>query len=178
MPDHMKQRLTDLIGELQPCDADVRWVRTGSMHATLKFLGDVEPAAVGTIDESLRKVAAAAAPTNSRLRNLGSFPHLRRPRVLWIGLQTDERLTALQEAVEEALATLGFGPEERRYHPHITLGRVRGSRGSASLREAIETRDDVDLGTIRIDSMTLFESRLGRGGARYTALGKYTLSGH
>ncbi len=147
------------------------------MHLTLKFLGDVEPREVGAIDEGLSKVAGVAAPTSGRLRNLGSFPHLRRPRVLWIGLQSDNRLTELQRAVDEALDTLGFAPERRRYHAHITLGRVRGGRELAALREAIETRADIDLGKVPIDSIALFESQLGRGGARYTALSKYALGG-
>ena len=145
------------------------------MHLTLKFLGDVEPREVGAIDEGLRRVAVAAAPTSGRLRDLGSFPHLRRPRVLWIGLQSDERLTDLQRAVEEALSALGFAPEKRRYHAHITLGRVRGSRELAALREAVETRADLDLGKVKINSIKLFESQLGRGGARYTALSEYVL---
>ncbi len=147
------------------------------MHLTLKFLGDVEPRDVGAIDEGLHRVAGAAAPTSGRLRNIGSFPHLRRPRVLWIGLQSDGQLTDLQRAVEEALDTLGFAPEKRRYHAHITLGRVRGSRGLAPLREAVESRADIDLGKVKIDSIKLIESQLGRGGARYTVLSKYVLGG-
>lgn len=146
------------------------------MHVTLKFLGAVEPREVVAIDAALSRSAGAAAPTRGRLRNVGSFPHLRRPRVLWVGLETgDESLLRLHSSLEAGFAEIGFRPEKRRFDPHVTIGRVRGNRGLRELQEAVESRADLDLGWVKIDAVTLFESELRRTGAVYTALGKYEL---
>lgn len=176
LPDHVKEQLVALVDELRACRADVRWVHTASMHVTLKFLGTVEPREIESIDAALRRVAGAAAPTRGRLRSVGSFPHLRRPRVVWIGLETsDDTFTRLHGSLESALAEIGFRPEKRGFHPHVTLGRVRSSRGLDALREAVASRRELELGAVKIDAITLFESDLRRTGAVYTALGAYPL---
>ena len=176
LSDHVKEQLTAIVNELRACRADVRWVHTASMHVTLKFLGTVEPREVGAIDAALSRSAGAAAPTRGRLRNVGSFPHLRRPRVLWVGLETaDERLPKLHSSLEDAFVALGFRSEKRRFDPHVTIGRVRGNRGLRELQRAVETVADLDLGWVKIDAVTLFESELRRTGAVYTALGRYEL---
>ena len=178
LPDHSKDQLANVVAELRTCDADVRWVHPTSMHLTLKFLGNVEPQEVGAIDESLGKAASAAAPTLGRLRGLGSFPHLRRPRVIWIGLESaDEQLVSLQAAVDESCGQLGFAREKRRFHAHVTLGRVRSNRGVKQLASEVESRADLDLGEVPVEAITLFESRLGSKGSRYTPLGVYRLRG-
>lgn len=176
LPDHAKEQLAETVAGLRACGADVRWVHKASMHVTLKFLGAVEPREVGAIDAALSRSAGAAAPTRGRLRNVGSFPHLRRPRVLWVGLETaDERLPKLHSSLEDAFVALGFRSEKRRFDPHVTIGRVRSNRGLRKLQRAVETVADLDLGWVKIDAVTLFESELRRTGAVYTALGRYEL---
>ena len=176
LPDSVKERLGDIVAELSACGADVRWVQADSMHLTLKFLGNVEPRELAAIDEVLSRVAGTAQPTRGRLRNLGSFPHLRRPRVLWIGVETgDAALSALHAELDAGLAEIGFAKEKRGFHPHITLGRVRGGSGLPALREAVEARAEVEAGEFVIDRLTLVESGLRRTGARYTRLGVYKI---
>lgn len=141
------------------------------MHLTLKFLGNVEPRELAAIDGVLSRVAGTAQSTHGRLRNLGSFPHLRRPRVLWIGVETgDAALSALHAELDAGLAEIGFAKEKRGSHPHITLGRVRGGRGLPVLREAVEARSGIEAGSFAIDRLTLFESELRRTGAHHTAI--------
>lgn len=178
LPDHVKERLAELVAELRACRADVRWVKSEAMHLTLKFLGNVDARELGDIGAALEQVAGAAQPTRGQLHDIGSFPHLSRPRVLWVGVQTSgNALAELHAALEGALAGLGFEPERRRFHPHVTLGRVRGTKGLRALREAVEKRQDFDAGEFPIDAIRLFESELGKGGARHTVLGTYGLGG-
>jgi 2'-5' RNA ligase len=178
LPERLREQLEALRGELRRCDADVRWVAPSSMHLTLKFLGEIQPRDLSDIDEVLRKIAASASPTRARLRGMGSFPHLRRPRVIWIGIEpADDRLAALHSSLDAALQEIGFPGEKRGFRPHLTLGRVRSSRGRSSLIEAVETNATVDLGYLPIDEVTLFESDLMPQGAIYTALGRYRLRG-
>jgi len=176
LPDHAKEQLASLVAELRACRADVRWVSADAMHLTLKFLGNVDARELGGIDEALQRVAGAARPTRGRLRDIGSFPHMSRPRVLWAGVQTaGSALVDLATDLDEAMNAVGFTRERRPFHPHVTLGRVRGTRGLNALRRAVQEHEGFDAGEIPIDEVTLFESELGRGGARYTALGVHRL---
>ncbi len=165
-----------MVAELSVSEADVRWTRAMSMHVTLKFLGDVDARDLEAVDAALSRVAGAAQPTRCRLRDVGSFPHLRRPRVLWIGVQTEDKtLSRLHEMLETELGAIGFPREGRRFRPHVTLGRVRGSRGLSDLRSVIERHRDFDAGKLDIEEVTLFESELDPRGARYHSLGVYPL---
>lgn len=178
MPDAVKERLARVIAELRSHRADVRWVDADALHVTLKFLGSVEAREVGGVDRALERISGAAPPTRGRLRDLGSFPHMSRPRVLWAGVQAaDDALADLQGAVDAACHEIGFPRERRRFHPHVTIGRVRSQKGIGALLHAIEAHDELDAGELPIDAITLFESRLGRGGARYRKLGAYRLRG-
>ena len=176
MPDHVKERLARVIAELGACRADVRWSHADSMHLTLKFLGNVDVRDLVAVDEALIRVAGAAQSARGRLCDIGSFPHISRPRVLWAGLQTDgDGLANLYAATEAELSELGFPREKRRFHAHVTIGRVRGNRGLEALREADGRQTGFGSGPFAIDSFTLFESELRRRGARHTALARYRL---
>ena len=176
LPDALKDRLAELLKELRGCGAKVRWVDPASLHLTLKFLGQVKPDELGSIDQALGRVASAAAPTWGELRGVGSFPHLRRPRVIWVGLEpVDDHLGRLQVGVEEELAPLGFALEKRRFHAHITVGRLKGQGGVRVLAEMVEAKEAEEYGRLEIGELTLYESRLSPRGARYTTLGTYRL---
>lgn len=163
--------------ELSATRADVRWIDAASMHLTLKFLGHVDARDVGAVDAAVSRVAGAARPTRGRLCDLGSFPHLRRPRVLFAGVQPqDEALASLHEALQSELESIGFPRDARRFHPHVTLGRVRSNRRLAELVAAFEERRHFDAGIFSIDALTLFESELRRSGALHHALGIYRLA--
>ncbi len=174
----MKEQLARIVAELSACRADVRWVHTDSMHLTLKFLGEVDARELGAVDEALKRVAGAAQPTRGQLCDIGSFPHMSRPRVLWIGVQAEgEALAALHAAAEVEFNRIGFATEKRRFHPHLTLGRVRSRGDLGALRRAIEAHEGSKARSFAIDTVTLFESELRRTGARYTALGVHRLGG-
>ncbi len=175
LSDSVKQQLEELITELNTCRADVRWVHSDSMHLTLKFLGNVAPQELVAIDKVLSRIVATTQPARGRLRNVGSFPHLRRPRVLWIGVETDNgMLSSLQTNLDAALSKIGFSKENRRFRPHITLGRIRGNRRLYALREAVEKQSGYKTGSFKIENLTLFESRQQRGSTCYTALSTHS----
>jgi len=145
------------------------------MHLTLKFLGNVAPQELVAIDKVLSRIVATTQPARGRLRNVGSFPHLRRPRVLWIGVETDNgMLSSLQTNLDAALSKIGFSKENRRFRPHITLGRIRGNRRLYALREAVEKQSGHKTGSFKIEHLTLFESRQQRGSTCYTALSTHS----
>lgn len=147
--------------------AGVAWVREPSLHVTLKFLGDREPAFVDALVQSLRDGLRGCRPAEVRLGGIGAFPALDRPRVLWLGVASNPGLARLYQEVEAASAALNVPREQRRFHPHVTLGRVRAaSRIDADVlrREAGEVGFSA-VETVR--TLDVMESALGPGGARY-----------
>ncbi len=158
----------------------VGWVKPEGLHLTLKFLGNIRPELVDRVFDSLAVPTAMSAPFQLGLSGrLGMFPNPRRPRVLWAGIDGDlEALSALQEAVEEAMINLGFAPEERPYSPHLTLGRVRRGVSDAALAK-ISSRVTAAPQPVaqpwRVDSVHLFRTLLKPSGSVHTVLGSVVL---
>lgn len=174
VPERIRDAVAAATDDLRRCGARVRWVNSDSLHFTLKFLGEVDAEELEAVDGALRRAARQASPTEVRVGGLGAFPNLRRPRVIWAGVEAeDPELERLHARIEGGLAELGFPPEDRAFRPHVTLGRVKSSRGLRPLTEAIEENANLDFGKFQVREMVLYESRLGPTGARYTPLSAY-----
>ena len=157
----------------------VRWVRPQGIHLTLKFLGEILASKVDTVSVAMVGACAAYAPFSLSIRGLGCFPNLRRPRVLWVGVEEPTGvLAALQRDVERALAPLGFPPETRPFSPHLTLGRVKGgARGKIEVLGDAVGRTKARVGEMPVAAIHLMRSDLLPGGAVYTALSVARLGG-
>jgi 2'-5' RNA ligase len=179
-PDILAQvgRLQDRVREDLPPGL-VRWVHPEGIHLTLKFLGDVDQAALPEIEQALRAACAPHAPFDLRVADMGCFPNPRRPRVVWIGVEDESHsLVPLQRDVEQAIAPLGFPTEQRGFQPHLTLGRVKERRQADELEAlgAYIARAKVRVGQMSVDSVHLMRSELLPGGAVYSALAVAPLS--
>jgi RNA 2',3'-cyclic 3'-phosphodiesterase len=157
------ERTTELLQRLR-AEGDragwqVGWVPPQNLHVTLKFLGWVPSDRVDAIDAALRPVAAARAPFDLRLQGLGAFPPRGKPRVLWVGAHGGAGdLVELAQDVESALETIGFSREERPYHPHLTLGRVKSAPGPRD--RVLEQFAEDEVGTSTVCQIVLFRSVL------------------
>jgi len=169
--------LAELQGKMRPLGTDVRWVAISSIHLTLKFLGEIDPALVPKMVESLKN-ATSESPFKLRLHGLGGFPNLRSPRVIWCGIEGDaDRLITLQKKVEVACAELGFPPENRPFHPHLTLGREQGKRNLQQLLDYIKIAPDFER-VFDVDRYHLYKTVLTPRGAIYTVLDTIELTRH
>ena len=104
---------------------------------------------------------------------LGTFPNIRRPRVIWIGIQVPETLKALHQELETATAKLGFPPEKRSFKPHLTIGRVKKHISSDkidALQIALSGTNIGFIDTVEVEALHLFKSDLKPSGAVYTKL--------
>lgn len=161
--------------ELEPTLAGWRWTRAEGVHVTVRFLGEVDDVRLADLAPRWERAAlAATGPLPLEVAGLGCFPSRRRPRVLWVGVSEEPdrgRLRALAAALEREARGAGFPPETRGFRAHATLARAAGV-GACAPPEREWT-----FGRAWIESLTLFRSDLGPGGARYTALATFPLGG-
>ena len=125
---------------------------------------------------------AARAPVRLQPRGAGAFPDLRRPSVLWAGVEALEGdLAALRAAADAAARAAGLPRDNKPFHPHITLGRVRRERPAPEalerLRETLHDARDWGPGAIDVDDVALFSSTLRPRGAVHRVLAAYALEG-
>jgi len=149
----------------------VAWVPAANLHLTLKFLGSIGEELVEGVTGACRRVAARHAPIEARAIGLGAFPSLQKPSILWVGVEASPALSALQRDVEAAMVELGFDQEERAYHPHVTVGRVKESRGST----ADPWKSDALVGSSPFTEIVVYESRTRSAGAEYVARARVLL---
>jgi RNA 2',3'-cyclic 3'-phosphodiesterase len=171
----VRAAIATLQRELAGTNADVRWVRTESMHVTLRFLGAVEAERLNRVHAAVAAALQAQPPLDVRAHGVGAFPSLRRPRVLWAGLQS-AGLVELAACVDATTTALGFAPELRAFTPHITLGRVNSQRGWGPLETQLTSHLDDDFGASTIEAVTIYRSTLRPTGAIYTPLWTMTLN--
>ena len=154
----------------------VSWTPERNLHITLKFLGEIDPGRVGEICSLLGRTGECVSPFEFSVGEPGGFPTLRAPRVLWIGIREPLELVGkLQENMENVLSGAGFPREERPFHPHITVGRVRDRVPPGWGEEYAKALSGKKSGVVGVKSFQLYESRLAPGGALYHVLGDVQL---
>lgn len=181
LPAPVRTELTTIQRRLQRTGQHpVKWVPPDSIHLTLQFLGDVEPERVAELLTALYNAqqtdtaGRVAGGGDLRLANVGAFPTLRRPQVVWVGVGGDtSALHRLQQRVVNAMQPLGFEPENRPFRAHLTLGRTRREASGAAYRQlgdAIAALPAPQAIRWPMGQPVLFQSTLSRQGAQYTRL--------
>jgi 2'-5' RNA ligase len=150
-------------------DASPRWVPPGSLHVTLKFIGEAAPERLAGIAQGLAAVRFPA-PLALTFRGMGFFPDEKRPAVLWAGIQASSALAELAAQIESSLEEIGFPREPRAFAPHLTLARFKGPDLRENLRAAIRQNAERDFGSCATQEFHLVESKLKSAGAEYTTV--------
>ncbi len=155
-------------------DGLIRWVRLESMHLTLKFLGEIDMEQIHTIQGVLDQVAERFSSFNLEIAGFGCFPNFSRPRIVWVGFNPDGGdLPRLQSELESRLEKIGFEREQRGYHPHLTLGRVRKGLSKSDMKLLSGWAQEAQIGAVgsfEVDAISLIRSVLQPGGAAYSRL--------
>ena len=174
-----RRALLRAVERLKPMAGGVRWVGAESMHLTLKFIGEVDELAIPGAISAVQPAADEAAPFDMRVAGVSGFPPSGKPRVIHVGVEEPGgRLAALQAAVESALAReLGVAPEQRRWTPHVTLGRVKDNGRCPRMEQIAAQVPEQEFGTVYVESFVLMASELRPTGAVYTPLHRFLLGG-
>ena len=178
LPDSERQAVHHSTAPLRAAAGGVTWVAPDCIHLTMKFLGEQRPEDVPAVRDALAAVASRFQPLRLDVGGVGAFPHLRAPKIFWMGIAGDPKLELLHHDLEVACGALGHEVEARAFRPHLTLGRVkrdltREQEGAlAKLAMGIRYRAAIDVRTI-----DLMQSELSSTGPRYTVLAAVPL-GH
>jgi len=172
LPGPLVRELEDLVARWRASrwSRSVRWVRPDALHLTLRFLGDVSPGQLESIQAGVAGVARTHPVASVPIQGVGPFPSTRRVRVIAMRLADDARLAALAQALESVAVDCGLAPEPRSFHPHVTLGRVRGRLAAAPTTDALDGR------VVPVETVVLFRSDLESSGARHTPLARFALA--
>ncbi|HWQ84789.1 MAG TPA: RNA 2',3'-cyclic phosphodiesterase [Anaerolineales bacterium] len=151
----------------------IRWVPAKNIHLTLKFLGDVSPSSLESLQKMIQVESENYPPFDISIGGVGAFLSTRRPRVVWVGVTAPELLSALQHSIESAASRLGYPLEDRPFSPHLTLGRVNRSASPVDLQHVGQVLNGYNigsLGSVHISGVHLYRSDLSPEGAHYTRL--------
>lgn len=171
----IKASLRSLVQICRQTKAEIKWVGENSFHLTLKFLGEIKESQVPSILKIMEIEAKKSRPFLLECRSTGFFPDKGTPRVLWVGVEATSELKDLQRRLEISLQTIGFPLEERGFHPHLTIGRVKSNRQLGAVLQQLEKYRDKSFGQMEVKAITLFESFLRPSGAEYRPIGEVKL---
>lgn len=172
----IKKTLSALIDEVDKGHKNIRWVRREGMHLTLKFLGEIGGEKVPEIENVLKTISKEYDSFSLKFKGIGSFPPgMKNPRVLWIGIEEEETLTALQALLEGELEKLGFPRERRKFHAHLTLGRVKSLFNIKETLSLLEKYRDRNFGEMKAAKISFIQSTLKPTGAEYSILSEFEL---
>jgi RNA 2',3'-cyclic 3'-phosphodiesterase len=174
----IRDRAVALQETLTRAGTEVKWVEPENLHVTLLFLGEVDARDVPEVCRAVAEVCAGQPAFDLAVETAGCFPNPRRPRILWVGIgQGTQELVALHDALELPLLELGcYRREERRYTPHITIGRVKSERPTDKLATALAKQAGWKGGSVRVSEVLVLSSELTPKGPNYTVLSRAPLS--
>ena len=169
LPGSIRSSLGDSQEILKSFGFQVKWVRPQNIHLTLKFLGDIDSDHIEKIIAAMTLTAKDFTGVTLSAKEIGVFPNIRRPRVIWAGLDGQlEILQDLQQLLDGHLADLGYPRETRAFKGHLTLGRVKGKIASTRMKTAIDKLKGFESESFAISEIILFKSELRPTGAVYS----------
>ncbi|ERI07532.1 2'-5' RNA ligase [Aneurinibacillus aneurinilyticus ATCC 12856] len=162
-------RLQQELKETLPCR---KWQTKPQMHLTLHFLGDLSSQQMELVKQEMEDVTASFSPFSLTLANIGAFPNIKRPRVIWVGVSGHLKdLDSLQHTLAKRLTQKKLYSEDRTYAPHITLGREPRMEGNADSPHL----PGVYPVSWRVGEIVLFHSTLTSKGPIYKIVSTYSL---
>ena len=174
LPDVVKDQLIHMRGDVPGAS----WVKPNGYHLTLKFLGDgIEIERLNAVKTALS--AVCADPFTMSLKGVGRFPPqpTKAARVLWVGVSAPPALQSLFQQVEKVVVGIGFEPEDRAFHPHITLARIKSFKPEPKVDRFLQAQEKYQSEPITINEFHLFSSVLSPQGSTYSKQGSYELLG-
>jgi 2'-5' RNA ligase len=176
LSNELRDKLGQLIEQFRTTlgEEGVRWVDPRGIHLTLKFIGETPAERFSFLEDAVDQALNNFVPFDLKVGGTECFPNFKKPRVLGIGVKDPTMLlNRLQRSIENEASRAGFPRDNRKFHPHLTLGRVRRRSGSDELERisaAMVENRQVELGKEHVTQISIIRSDLSSRGPKYTAL--------
>lgn len=158
-------KIVHLQQELAATLPSIRWVQPQTLHLTMAFLGDLSEESLEKIGKSMLSIGDILAPVDVTVGGLGAFPSLKRPRVIYLGLEGGQPLLDLQASVTDMLNKLQVPWDDKPFKPHLTLGRCR--QPVSHIEQRLDPFMGSQCGPLHISRLVLYESQLTAQGASH-----------
>ncbi len=172
-----RNTLKAMIAELKVAlkDDRIKWTEPDNFHITLAFLGETPEDKIMEVVKMLERACPGVGAFEIALKGAGMFKSINDPRILWIGIDPSEKLTILFESVRDGLMDAGITLEERKFNPHLTLGRIKSIKDKGMLASLIADYRNIEIQKQEIREVILYESLLFQSGPVYKPLKKFAL---
>jgi 2'-5' RNA ligase len=175
IPSEINSALAALQTKLRRAGADVSWTKPENLHLTLNFLGEVDEQSIVEVEKVCVSLAAEFQPFTLSLNDTGVFPNTRQPRVLWAGLSGEvDNVYEMHTRLDERLALIGIKRDEKRFHPHLTVGRLKSNKNTRELL-ALADAHQLPALSFTVTEIVLMKSELHPAGSEYTTIAKVCL---
>ena len=174
LDDDLKPKINKIIREFKQIDANIKYVDLQNLHFTLKFFGDIDTEGIDLISEKIENVIKDFDSFTIKIKGCGAFPNKNRIKVIWVGLDEDEILKDLHDKLDKEFNSIGFDLD-RKFSSHLTIGRMKSAKGKNKVKNTIETFNNIDIGTMEVNLITLKKSTLTPSGPIYEDLLEFRL---
>ena len=177
LPDSVRNALAALQRRLMSAGHNLSFSSSAYAHITLVFLGEVAASAVEVLTDRLDALGQVMAPFELAVGKGGFFGPKRSPKVLWVGVSQPPALIDLQTRLVRMAADAGICPENRPFHPHLTIARIRSTLTPAALTSIMPCINNTRFDEVPVDRVLFMNSLLNGSGPRYTTVHQIYLKG-
>ncbi|MCX8069649.1 MAG: RNA 2',3'-cyclic phosphodiesterase [Thermodesulfovibrionales bacterium] len=167
--DALKKELQGYIKQASLLTHSVRWTKRDNMHITIKFLDEITQELADKLAFELNKITKKYQPFELIINGTGTFPNLKVPRVLWVGIEKSETLHRLYQEIENLCTDVGIKKDDKAFSPHITVGRIK-DKLSESMFDFIRASGNKKWGSLKVNEILLMKSVLKPEGPEYSVM--------
>lgn len=177
LPPDIRNEVKRFSTEVKKTGLNASWVKPDNIHLTIIFMGDVDEKDIPAIISAIDPIVSQYGIFDISLGGMGLFPNIKRPRVIWLGLNGDiQGIASLKTDLGKPLESFGIKQEKRPFKPHLTLGRFRKPViEKAFLKKIIDDYSNIPGPDGKLDELVLFKSELKPGGAVYSRIHSWPL---
>ena len=178
LSDKIKNQISIITKQLKSKNLAVRWIPINNVHLTIKFLGDFPISSLENLKQTLENNIIIINKFDLQFNNIWTFPNINNPRIIWVGVQKNNSLEKLFNVIESIMPEFAIKPENRKFSPHLTIGRVKNSFSkldSHQIKKIISAIPEINFGHQTVEEVILFKSTLTPQGAKYDRISNFRL---
>ncbi|MDD5182395.1 MAG: RNA 2',3'-cyclic phosphodiesterase [Candidatus Nanoarchaeia archaeon] len=176
VPSELSKPIAELQSLLKKSDAGANWVPAENFHYNLKFFGYLSDSEMKKVIFETRAAVSAAKSFEIEIQDIGAFPSMASPRVIWLGMKKGTaEIKSLAGSLEKAYSRIGIPSEGREFQAHLTLCRLKSNEHKNELMEKVKQKQHINIGSFKVTELVLFKSTLMSGGPVYEPIEKFKL---